>query len=84
MTHIEAAKWVLDNGCALIRPRTGEKHQFDVKPFTSRSKRGWFYMDAFTASAMVAVFNALNAQNQAKFHIVPLPKVLDFVWKNVA
>ncbi len=41
-------------------------------------------LDLFTASALVAVYEALGPANQAKFDSVPLPTLLDFVWKKVS
>ena len=41
-------------------------------------------LDLFTASAIVAVFEALSPANQQKFDAIPLPRLLDFVWKQVA
>lgn len=40
-------------------------------------------LDLFTASALVKVYEALGPANQAKFDTVPLPRLLDFVWKQV-
>lgn len=33
--------------------------------------------------AVQAVYNAINEDNRAKFDRIPLPRLLDFVWKSV-
>ncbi len=40
-------------------------------------------VDVQTANALVLVHDALSPENQAKFDKVPLPKLVDFAWKNV-
>lgn len=84
MTNIEAAKYVLENGCILMRARKDALHQWDVKGITNGgNKRGWFYMDMQTANVMVSVYNALKPENQEKFPRIPLSKLVDFCWKQV-
>jgi len=90
MTIIEAAKQVLHGdgtpddpgGVRLLRLRKDTTNEFDVKPdaFTGK-KRGWFYLDAFTASAIVAVHDALNEANRQKYVALPLPKLISVTWK---
>jgi hypothetical protein len=83
MTTIEAAQYVLDNGVSLMRQRKDAPDQFDVKEAFTGNKRGWFYMDAFTASAIVNVYKALNETNRAKYAALPLPKLITVTWKLV-
>lgn len=40
-------------------------------------------LDTFTASALVAVYEAMSEKNRALFDTVPLPRLIDFVWKQV-
>lgn len=41
-----------------------------------------YLMDTFTASMLVAVYNALSPKNQDLFDTVPLPALVDFGWKH--
>jgi hypothetical protein len=76
MSAIEAARKVRDEKqCHLLRPRLNEPGQFDAKPYGAGSKRGWFYLDLFTASAMVAVSEALNDENRKNFEALPILKM---------
>lgn len=57
---VPAAKWITDNHSARrVIPETGE--------LVPEKKRGGILLDAFSASVMVQVYNALNATNKAKF-----------------
>ncbi len=82
MTIIQAAQHVKSNGCSLMRQRK-DSAEFDVKEAFSGKKRGWFYMDAFTASAICAVYDALNEANRPKYAALPLPKLISVTWKLV-
>ena len=42
-----------------------------------------YLVDAMTASALVAIYEALSPANQEKFDSIPLPKLVDFAWKHV-
>lgn len=42
------------------------------------------YVDAFTASAVVQVYDALNETNRAKFIVLPWPKMVAVTWKAIA
>ena len=67
MTAIEAARKVYDEKtCHLLRPRKGEPGQYDAKPVFAGNKHRWFYLDLFTASAIVKVYGAVNEANKAK------------------
>jgi hypothetical protein len=61
----------------------GKPYHYDVKDAFTGKKKGWFYMDAFTASAMTAVYNALTPENRPKFDCIALPRLIDFTWKHV-
>jgi hypothetical protein len=41
------------------------------------------YVDLFTASACVAVYNALNETNRAKYLALPWPRFINVTWKAV-
>lgn len=78
MTGIECAKQAASEGAQLLRARKKEPGQYDCKPIFTGSKRGWFVLDSFSASAIVAVWNALNEENRAKFerlHVVSMAKL---------
>lgn len=77
MTGIALAQKVVAEGtCHLARPRIGEPGQYDAKPFTTGgNKRGWFYLDLFTSSAITKVHKALNETNQEKFAGLPIEKM---------
>jgi hypothetical protein len=89
MTTTEIITAVTTEGCKLVRLAKvehvkGQPWQYDVKDaFTGNKKKGWFYFDAFTASAMKAVHDALSPENQAKFDTINLPTLVDFTWKHV-
>ncbi|MFH1184683.1 MAG: hypothetical protein V1755_06545 [Chloroflexota bacterium] len=58
---IDAARWIVANGqCRRVVPETGE--------LVPESKRGGMLLDLFSAGRMVAVYDALNETNRAKFH----------------
>lgn len=43
-----------------------------------------YLMDSFTASMLVSLYNALGPENQDRFDSIPLSKLVDFGWKQVA
>lgn len=53
-----------------------------TEAFTGK-KKGWFYFDGFTASAMLVVYNNLKPELQEKFDKIPLNKLVDFTWTHV-
>lgn len=82
MDAIEAARKVVeDKSCYLLRSRKDQPGQFDAKPYGTGNKRGWFYLDLFTASHIVAVHDNLNEVNRAKFAALPLPKMASVAFK---
>ncbi len=56
---------------------------YDVKPLFTGRKKGWSCIDSFTAGAIMAVYNAIQPELQARFDVIPLPRLLKFVWENV-
>lgn len=93
MTISQIARTVKDQRQAhLIRYRTDSVKecgtaQYDAKPYGTGSKRGWTLIDLTTASAIVAVHDALTKsqkpENLAKFDNIPLGRLVDFCWKHV-
>lgn len=87
----EIAKQVKDeHQCKLIRLRKGFKKvnkfdpiEYDCKDYEG-SKRGWVFLDAMTANAIVACYEALNDENKAKFDSIPLTTLIQFCWKHVS
>ena len=87
MTISAIAHMATQDGPQLIRVRERNAEtkviEYDCKPMFTGSKRGWVMLDSFTASAIVAVHNALNDQQRPKLDTIRLPRLLDFVWKSV-
>lgn len=82
MNAIQACQLVVsEKSCKLLRQRKDEPLQFDVKDSFTGKRRGWFYLDHFTASAVTQVYNAVSEENKAKLARLPLPKLLTSVWK---
>jgi hypothetical protein len=82
MTTIQAVRHVLENGVSLMRPRKDTAYAWDVKPAFSGKKRGWFYMDAFTASMLAQVHDTLKPELQEKFNRIQLITLIDFGWSH--
>ena len=75
-------------GALLIRDRKeehvkGSAWQYDVKPNWTGNKKRWVYIDLFTASAMLTVFNALGDENKAKYDKVHIDRLIGFTWKHI-
>jgi hypothetical protein len=83
MTAIECARTVKENGCHLLRQRKGEPLQYDCKPAFTGNKHGWFYLDSFSASAIVAVYDALNETNRVKFERMRIDKMASLAFRFV-
>jgi hypothetical protein len=91
MNSIQACEEVLKNGVSLLRRRnenlTDEYGkpvpQYDVKPSFTGKKKGWFYLDAFTASTIMACYNALNDENKAKAPRIPITRWAEFAFKHI-
>lgn len=87
MTTSEIIKKVAsEHQCVLARPRKeptvkGQPIQYDVKEVFTGKKKGWFFFDAFTASHMLAVYNGLRPEIQAKFDRIALPTLVNIAFK---
>lgn len=84
MTSIDAARKVTaEKTCYVLRPRLdGTVGQYDSKPFFGKGhKRGWFYLDLFTASHIVALYNALNETNKAKYASLPIMRQAELAFR---
>lgn len=90
MNSIECSQKVLTDGVSLLRRRRDDKiadgkrfPQYDFKPAFTGRKKGWFYLDAFTASAIMACYNALSEENKAKAPRLPITKWAEFAFQHV-
>lgn len=84
MNTIEVARLVLKEGAQLIRQKKeAPAHQYDAKPLFTGSKRGWIVVDSFSASALVAVYDALSEEKKAVFGNAPINRALTLAWKCV-
>lgn len=74
MTSVEAARLVVKSKtCHMVRRRKGPSVQYDARPYhLGGKKKGWFYLDLFSASAVTAVYDALNEENRQRFAGLPL------------
>lgn len=94
MTIVSIAQKVVDEKQAhLLRIRSGKTRlvetrvvnlEYDCKPIFTGNHRGWVILDLYTASAITAVYNALNEQNKAKFGTLSLKAIVDFCYTAVA
>lgn len=83
MTAIEAARTVKDScQCHLLRVRKDSPGEYDAKPYGGGgNKRGWFYLDLFSAGAICAVYDALSEANRAKYATMPVYKMAVVAFK---
>ena len=84
MKPIQIAREVMDNGIMVARPRKNVPGEYDAKPYFTGNHRGWVAVDAFTASAMCAVYDRLSEQARAKFDTLSLTRAVDITWKLVS
>ena len=76
MTGIEVARQCKAEGAMLFRPKKAEPGHYDAKPWGVGNKRqGWIILDTFSASAIVAVYDALNEANRESYGRMPLQKM---------
>ena len=54
------------------------------RDFMKKKGKGWVIIDAFTASAVVQVYDKLNETQQAKFKTFRMDTIVNFTWKVVA
>jgi hypothetical protein len=83
MTGIEAARLATTEGCQVFRPRKDAPGEYDVKPYFTGRKGGWVALDSFSASAIIAVYDALNETNRTKFASLPIHKMATVAFKLV-
>jgi hypothetical protein len=81
MTNIEVCQDVMNNGFAYIRDTPNVRGSYDLKR-TGKTK-GWVLLDAFSASAVVAVYNALSEENKTKITRIPILKLINFCFGQV-
>lgn len=81
MTAIQAARIAARDGVQLFRPRKDAPREYDVKPFFTGSKRGWIALDSFSASAIVAVYDALNETNRARYEQFSIQTMASMAFK---
>lgn len=86
MNNLQVIKHCLDNGVLMIREKKidhvkGEPWQYDVKEMFTGKKKGWIVLDAFTSSAMLQVYNAMNPEQQSKYNTIHFLRLVDFTWK---
>jgi hypothetical protein len=83
MKAIDVARLAKTEGCHVFRERKDTPGEYDAKPFFTGSRRGWVALDSFSASAIVAVHDALNETNRAKYTAMPLIKMAKVAFKLV-
>lgn len=73
MTAIELARMVTTTRTAhLFRPKREGALGYDAREYhVGGNKRGWVLLDLFSASAIVAVYDALNEANRARYATMP-------------
>lgn len=85
---IEVARFVQTNGVAVFRPIVDKPGEYEAKEYfevsgNQRRKGHWIALDAFSASAIVAVHDALNEANRKRFAKLPLVKMAHVSFKLV-
>lgn len=98
MTIIDAARSVVEaKTLKLIRPRKDEAGLYDCRPMKRdipsedeeevsgrKTYPGWTILDLFTASAIVAIYDALKEEaNKTKYINLPLTRLINVTWKLV-
>lgn len=84
MKPIEIAREIVETKtCHLVRPRKDEPGEYDAKPYDTGSKRGWTYLDLFSASAVVQVYDALGPANRAKYAAMPIAAMVPLAFKMI-
>lgn len=83
MKGIDVARTVANEGTLYqvrLRPE-GPPWEYDVRPGTRGKKKGWVYMDTLSASAIVAVYDALSPKNQEKYEQMDLLRMADVAFQ---
>lgn len=83
MTFSQIAQAVVEQKqCHVFRPRLNEPGQYDAKAWgTGGRKKGWTLLDSFSASAVCAVYNAINDENKAKLEKLPPVRIVSICFK---
>lgn len=85
MNSIEICEMVLkEKVCSLVRLRKGTRCQYDLKSAFSGKKKNWFYLDTFSASAVMAVYKDLKEENKIRAGKIPIDMLVDFAFKHTA
>ena len=84
MTFIKCCQKAKAEGLQIIR-QTGDSGDFESKTFTDTppEDQGWVYLDAWTASAVCAVYDALDDNHKAMLEKLPYLAAIDVCWKLV-
>lgn len=71
---IAAARWIKEHHSARrVDPKTGE--------LIPENKRGGMLLDAFSASALTAVYDSLSEQNKAKLLAMPVARAVEICFQ---
>lgn len=82
MTALEVIRKAKDEGCQLVRPRKDKPGEYDSKFFgVGGKKKGWIYLDSFTASHVLNVYNAVKDEHKRKLEKLYLLTLIDICWK---
>lgn len=82
MNAIEIAQKVsAERQAVYIRESKTVSGQYDIRDLESGTKKGWTIMDGYTASAIVAVYSALNEANKIIYAALPLNKMATVAFK---
>lgn len=76
MTSIQVAEKAKTEGVQLFRLKKGAEG-YDCKPYFTGNRRGWVIIDSFSASAILTVYNSINAEQRARYEKLPLVKMSD-------
>ncbi len=84
MNAIEVCQEVLAGSSALhcARLKPGEPGQYEIEASgrlngIAAQSEGWTLVDPYSASVVLAVYNALQPDEQAKFTVLPLPEMIN-------
>lgn len=82
MAFIECCQKANQEGLQIFR-EIGESGDFEARSFTAPPPegRGWVYLDAWTASAVCAVYNALNEEHKAMLRQLTPMAAISVCWK---
>lgn len=85
MTFIECCQKARAEGLQIIRPTQADSGNFEARAFTAppQEGRGWVYLDAWTAGAVCAVYDALDDSHKAHLEKLPPLAAINICWKLV-